>query len=178
MKSDQKIGLWLVGAWLITAPFAAAQEHVAPITSASLTQGGDVDNGAVAAVLGDEFTYQGYIEDAGGAIHNQALQMEFQAYNAGGTALAAAVSKTVPAADVYKGVFKVDLDAAAAALPDNAEETVLDVRVCKGLSCTLETLAPRVKITRSVYAVSTKSVGGVAYAEPDGSFTVQSSAAG
>ena len=121
----------------VVAGEASAQEQVAAVSSSQLIRQESVENGSVAAIGPRLITYLGLVENAGGPIDNQSMVVQFRAFPAltGGTQRGLTVTQTLQASAVRKGVFSVEMDADELALPDDADDTYLEVALCSPSHC-------------------------------------------
>jgi len=175
-KWSMTIGCAGLAAAMFGTPLPA-QEEAEP---AAMHQGrlktppGTAEDEVAAAVSTDAFTYQGFIENASGAIDNQTMVLEMRAWNAleNGSPLAAAVTKNLAASALRRGNFAVEFSALELGLPDSADDTYLELRACSPAPCSPVLLSPRQHLTSAPKAGTSRAVGGAAYADDLGAFNV------
>jgi len=178
---NSKLSMAVVCAGLaVVVATAPAQERVTEVTATELTSQEPLESGGVAAISERDITYQAFVENASGPIHQQAMVLRVQAFDAliGGNALAPAVTKQLSAAEVQRGIITAKLNADELALPYNLANTYLQFSVCApGPSCTPQLLEPRQELTYAGKAATALSLGDSARAAANGLFVVESSAA-
>jgi hypothetical protein len=178
MNSKWSIGIIVLGL-AVVAVKAPAQERVTEVTPTQVAPQEPLENGGVAAVdTAPMMAYQGSLEKAGVPIDGQSIYVELSAYTAlaGGTKRGETVPQLIPGSDVHRGSFTFYFNAALLALPDNADETYLEVAACSPGPCTPVALAPRSRVGRTALAMSAASLAGVAGPSANGALVVASSA--
>ena len=109
---------------------------------------------AVAQGPGTAFTFQGKLGDSTSPV-NAALDMQFKLFDTADPATSNQIGTTItlnnPLVQVTNGVFTVQLDFGAAALP--GADRFLEIGIRKSSSDPYTTLSPRSKITSAPYSV-------------------------
>src|SRR5213082_2226178 len=101
-----------------------------------------------ALAQGTAFTFQGKLGDSGSPV-NGTLDMQFKLFDASSTQISTTMNN--PLVQVTNGVFTVQLDFGAAALP--GADRFLEIGIRRNSTDPYTVLAPRSKITSSPYAI-------------------------
>ncbi len=143
--------------WGLCAALAVAA--LVPVATA-LGNDDELEGTIQAVVLGNSFTYQGRLTDAGSPA-NGAYDLRFILYDAesGGSQVGSTVTRED--VNVTNGLFTVDLDFGATAFTGDARW--MEIAVRPGTSAAAHTvLSPRQTVSPAPYALFAKAAGGFA----------------
>jgi len=99
---------------------------------------------------GTAFTFQGKLGDSGSPV-NGMFDMQFKLFDAASTQVGTTITLNNPPVQVTNGVFTVQLDFGASALP--GDDRFLEIGIRRNTTDAYTLLSPRSKITSSPYAI-------------------------